>query len=386
MTIETIKDPSNESYKALEALQGASEAQSKKINEFLDSQESKNQELVAKQAETLKAASELEEKMGSLEAEIKRSPMGSDEAESKKSEMKAFSEFFSKGSVDTKYLRTDINPDGGYLVPVEQDLGLSIKNITEISNVRSLAKVRTMNAKTLRLSTRSSLLTAGWAGEGEVGIDSFSNYGKEELVAKKLQVSCGITIEELQDATPNMISEIGSDVNERFAQVEGASFVNGDGSKKPEGFMFNADITSINSGDASLITFDSLISLTGELKTGYNPVYAFNRRTLADIRKLKDGAGAYIWRAGNLGAGLPNTINGVSYAILEDMPDIAASAFPVIYGDFFRGYLIGDRAGMSVVRDELTLKKEGKVEFTYIKRLDAQVVQPEAFKKLKISV
>ena len=381
-----IKDTSQEAQmKALAALEGASESQAKKINEFLDSQEAKNQELVKAQAESKKEKDELESKFNSLEAELKRAPIGSDEAESKKAELSAFKNFFSTGAVDTKYLRTDINPDGGYLVPVEQDLTPSIRKITEISNVRALAKVRTMNAKTLRLSTRSSLLTGGWAGEGELGIDSCSTYGREELVAKKLQVSCGITVEELMDATPNMISEIGSDVNERFTQMEGAAFVNGDGSKKPEGFMFNPDITSIDSGDANAITFDSLIDLTGELKTGYNPVYVFNRRTLAAIRKLKDGASNYIWRAGNLGAGVPNSINGVSYAILEDMPDIGANAFPVMYADFFRGYLIGDRAGMSVVRDEVSLKKEGKVEFTYMKRLDAQVVQPEAFKKLKIA-
>ncbi len=386
MTLEVTETNQDAQMKALAALEGASEAQAKKINDFLDAQEAKNQELVAKEAEAKKAEAALEEKIDSLEAEIKRAPLGTDEAEAKKAEAKAFQNYFAKGVVDSKYLRTDINPDGGYLVPVEQDLTPSIRKITEISNVRALAKVRTMNAKTLRLSTRSSLLSGGWAGEGETGIDSCSTYGREELVAKKLQVSCGITIEELQDATPNMISEIGSDVNERFAQMEGAAFVNGDGSKKPEGFMFNTDIASIDSGDASEITFDSLIDLTGELKTGYDPVYVFNRRTLAAIRKLKDGASAYIWRAGNLGAGIPNTINGVSYAILEDMPDIAANAFPVMYADFFKGYLIGDRAGMSVVRDEVTLKKEGKVEFTYMKRLDAQVVQPEAFKKLKIAV
>ncbi len=198
-------------------------------------------------------------------------------------------------------------------------------------------------------------------------------------------MSSAITIEELQDATPNMVSEINSDVTERFAQLEGTAFVNGDSNKKPEGFMVNSDIPSINSGSAATFDFDNLITLTGELKEGYDPMYAFNRQTLAFIRKLKDDAGNYIWRQGNLGAGIPNAINGDPYIILQDMPNIGANTFPVIYADFFRGYLIGDRAGMSVVRDEFTLKKVGKVEFTYMKRLDAQVVLPEAFVKLKMS-
>ena len=182
-----------------------------------------------------------------------------------------------------------------------------------------------------------------------------------------------------------MISEINSDVMEAFQQLEGTAFVNGSGVKSPEGFMTNADITSINSGVADKLTFDSLISVTGQLKKGYNPIYGFNRRTLATIRTMKDGSGSYIWQAGNLAAGVPNSLAGTSYGIFEDMPDIGAGLSPVIYSDFYKGYLIGDRAGMSVVRDDVTLKKQGKVEFTFMKRLDAQVVLPEAFKKIKIS-
>jgi len=360
-----------------------------KLEAILDKHEEANQKATKESLEIKNKADEIAAKCDSLEAELKRSSLGGEEADEKKAELKAFENYFVKGEkglneADLKALRTDVNVDGGYLVPIEQSNEI-IKKITEVSDVRSLAKVRTLNAKTLRLSTRSALLTGGWAGECETILDSCSQYGREELVAKKLAVSCAITVEELQDANVNMVNEINSDVMEAFAQLEGRAFVNGDSAKKPEGFMVNPDITSINSGSGSAITFDSLIALTGELKTGYNPVYAMNRRTLAAIRQLKDGAGNYVWQAGNLGAGIPNAINGFSYAVLEDMPDIGAGNFPVIFGDFFRGYLIGDRAGLSVIRDEVSLKKEGKVEYTFMKRVDGQVVQPEAFKKLQIA-
>jgi HK97 family phage major capsid protein len=359
------------------------------LNAKLDVQEAKSASLTKELAVEKKAREEFETEAKAREASLLRPDFNS-KSEEGKLEKAAYENFFIKGAnrlneTEMKYLRTDSNVDGGYLVPVEQSSEI-IKKITEYSDIRAFAKVRTLNAKTLRLSTRSSLLTGGWAGEGETGLTSNSTYGREELVAKKLTVSSAITVEELQDATPNMIREIYSDVLEAFQELEGLAFVSGDGSKKPEGFMYNTDITSINSGDASLLTFDSLIKVTGQLKKGYNPIYGFNRRTLADIRTMKDGAGAYIWQAGNLAAGVPNSLAGTSYAIFEDMPDIGAGLYPVIYGDFYKGYLIGDRAGLSVVRDEVTLKKEGKVEFTFMKRLDAQVVLPEAFKKIKCSV
>ena len=36
------------------------------------------------------------------------------------------------------------------------------------------------------------------------------------------------------------------------------------------------------------------------------------------------------------------------------MPDIAASSFAVAFGDFAKGYLIVDRAGVRVLRDPFT--------------------------------
>jgi HK97 family phage major capsid protein len=360
-----------------------------KIESILAKNEEDSQELTKSLKEAEKKSAELEERYNSLEAEVKRVPLCGDADEEKKAELKAFESFIVKGEdflgeAEKKYLRTDVNSDGGYLVPVQQESEI-IKQITEISPIRNIAKVRTMGAKTMRMPVRSALVAGGWVGEGEQDSLSNSTYGNEELTAKGLQVTVQITRHELQDATPNMVAEIGSDVAESFAQVEGAAFVNGDGSEKPEGFMFDSRVGEINSGDAGNLTFDSLISVTGEIKTGYSPVYGFNRKTLAVIRGLKDGASNYVWRQGNLGAGIPNSIMGSPYVEIPDMPDIAASAYPVIYGDFSKGYLIGDRLGMNVIRDDFTQKRKSIVEFTYLKRLDGQVVLPEAFKKIKIS-
>jgi HK97 family phage major capsid protein len=67
------------------------------------------------------------------------------------------------------------------------------------------------------------------------------------------------------------------------------------------------------------------------------------------------------------------------------MPDIASDAFPVIFGDFARGYTVGNRQGVSVIRDEVTRKKQGEVEFTFFIRFAGVVSLPEAFLKLKIA-
>jgi len=361
-----------------------------KCSDFLEIQETKNQELVAKIAENKKAAEELEEKYKDLEANLKRGNFQGEEEKNLKEEMKAFDNFLRKGeqhldAAERKYLRTDSNTDGGYLVNdgFETDIA---KNITEISNIRSVATVRPVGSKTTRLPLRTGLLTSGWVGEGVEDTKSNSTYGQDLLTLKKIQVTVDVTHEELQDSSVDVQNLIQSDVAEEFARIEGIGFVNGEATPtQPEGFMTNADVGSINSGNANLLTADSLISVTGQIKTGYNPVYGFNRLTRTIIRQLKDGSGQYLWQIGNLASGIPNSLNDYPYIEIPAMPDINAAAYPVIFGDF-KNYIIGDGKGMAVIRDDYSAKREGKVEFTFFKRVTGLVRLPEAFKKILISV
>lgn len=363
--------------------------QKSEINKLLDSQEEKNQAKLREINEKSKKIEELEARYNSLEADLKRG-LGGEEKQAKTQELKAFETYLRKqsqflGQEELKYLRTDVDSEGGYLVPSPLE-GEIIKKITEISNLRSVARVRPMSTKTSSTPSRTNIVSAGMVGEGETDSLSTSKYGLEKLIAKKAQVTSQSTVEELEDAGYDVLNLMSQDVAETMAQLEGSQFVNGNGAgNNCEGFLTNSNVPFIVSSVADKITFDSLIHATGQLKYGYNPIYAFNRKTLAEIRKLKDGEGGYLWQAGNLAAGVPNQLNGYNYIILPDMPDIGANTYPVIFGDFARGYVIGDRKGMTMLRDEITKKREGKIEFTWYKRFAGMVQLPEAFLKIKIS-
>jgi len=390
MTIE-VKDNFQEVIKGLEkaTLEG-NQAVIEKCNSLLDKQEEKNQKLVLEIAETKKAQEEANDYIKGLEAKMQRFNANTNEYKETSQEVKSYISFLNAGEkgkeFQLKTLRTSDNTDGGYFIPTELDKEI-IKKITEISPIDQLARVKTMRSKSLEQRVRSTLLSSGMIGEEEEGSNSNSKYGNIKLIAKKAHATVAITVEELADADIDLTNEINQDIAEEFARIRGSQFVNGDNSARQIQGLYSADagIASINSGSVTAITFDSLIELTGQLKTGYNPVYAFNRKTLAKIRQLKDGANQYIWQSGNLGAGLPNQINGFNYAIVPDMPDIASDAFPVIFGDFARGYTVGNRQGVSVIRDEVTRKKQGEVEFTFFIRFAGVVSLPEAFLKLKIA-
>lgn len=356
----------------------------KKTTDFLDKQEKKSEEITKQLLEVRKSQEEFKEKHNELEAKLAKGGLSAN-SEEYKEEKAAFLKFVKSGDErEIKTLNTESGPDGGFLVPTPIDNEI-VKKIIEMSDVRAVARTMPMG-KLLRVPIRSTLVTSGWQGETQTGISSTSKYAAKELVAKTLMVTVPITRQELEDAAFDMSTQVATDVAIEFARKEGEAFVNGAGTPTvPQGFMQDPDIESFNSGVADDITFDSILNLPGQLKTGYNPIFAFNRRTRARIRQLKDSVGNYLWQVGNVAAGVPNQLDGYNYVSWINMPDIGAGTSPVIFGDFYRGYYIGDRQGMFVIRDDYTQKNKNIVEFMFNKRTDGIVVLSEAFKKLKCS-
>lgn len=365
-------------------------AKIEKIEAFLEGQEKTNQKYTSEFLQFQKDAGEYKDRIAALEKQLSDPANGNQTA--LKAEMaateKAFDTFLREGkhaaNLETKYLRTDNDTQGGYLTTAELETTI-LKNITEISKFRSLAKVSTISKGVLEIPKRTALLNGGWVGEGATGSRSQSDYGMVRIPANKMHVTVPVTIEMLQDSSYSIEGEILSDVQESFAQLEGAAFVSGSGSHRPEGFMTNASVAEYNTGVADGLSGDSIIEIAAQLKTGYNPAYVLNRKTVAKVRTLKAADGHYLWTPG-LGQGNPNTINGLPYAEMIDMPDVGAGLYPIAVGDWSRAYRIVDRIGIAVIRDDVTLKLEGKVELAFFKRVGGMVVLAEGIKKLKCAV
>lgn len=387
LILKSVQDL-NEAVVALrlknEQKDGESKQAVEKIQTALDAYEVKNQELVKSLQEKTNQIKDVEEKLISLTS---ASNYNSQDPKLQE-EVKSYENFLVKGFIEAerKYLRTDSFYSGGVFVPTVQLSGI-IKNIVEVSNLRPFVKVRTMGAKAETMAVRTGTATATMTGEAQPAIDTQAKYGDLRLEAKKMSAKYEISYEELQDSenVVDLIAEMNAEIGEQFGYLEGAQFVNGSGAgNNILGFMQHPDIGFINSGDASNITFDSLIKITGDIKTGYNPIYAFNRKTLASLRLIKDASNRYIWESGNLGVDVPNNINGVRYVIMPDMPDIGAGTFPIIFGDFSK-IMVGERKAITVIRNDASLDELGMVRFVYHRRVGMVVTNPEAFKKIKIS-
>ena len=166
----------------------------------------------------------------------------------------------------------------------------------------------------------------------------------------------------------------------------------GNGSGKPEGILQNSEVNETVSGSAASVAdatgqANGLIDLYHDLKTGYalQGWWLLNRATLGEVRKMKDGQNNYIWQPG-LANGVPNTILGQAYLEVPDMPDVAAGAVPIVFGDLRRAYTIVDRISLSILRDPFTQATSGNIRFIARRRVGGQVVLAEAIRKLKVSV
>ena len=293
-----------------------------------------------------------------------------------------------------KYLATFNNPDGGFLIPQEYDRTI-LKKITEISNIRAVARVITQGGGILNIPTREKLLRATWVGEAQSYQESESVYGRREMKPHKLTALALVTREQLEDAFVDVAAQVDSDIVEQFARSEGEAFVKGglpgtpQAANQPQGFLNALYTNQINSGVVNSFSSDDLITMTGTLKVGYEGVFGFNRRTMAYILSMKDGVGGYLWHPGadrGISDKQPLTLVGHKFIILPDMPDFdAVGATPVVFADFYRAYTISDRLGMSMLVDPYTKSSVGMVQYTAYRRVDGQVVMPEAISILNNS-
>ena len=290
---------------------------------------------------------------------------------------------------EVKTLTIGDDASGGYAAPQEM-VNDFVRDLTEHSPLRMLAMVRRTSAKSVAIPKKTGEVRAIWAGEIEHrGTESDAiGLGMEVIPNDELYARTYVSCEMLEDAHFNVEREIRFEYMEQFGLTENDGFMNGDGVRKPEGILTNANVGSVNSGAADGVTFEGLINLIHSVKTGYhmNSYILLNRTSLGKIRLLKDGSGQYIFQTGLSGtSGVPNMIAGHMFMEMPNMPDIAAGSTPILFGDFMKGYTITDRMQLMITRDPYTRQQAGQVLFVGRRRVGGQVTLAETMKKLVIA-
>ncbi|MFD0986771.1 phage major capsid protein [Methyloligella solikamskensis] len=286
--------------------------------------------------------------------------------------------------------------DGGYLVPPETEAAV-IRGVKEISPIRAIAGNRTVSASIYKKPFSITGPATGWVAETATRPETNSPTLDElAFPTMELYAMPSATQTLLDDSAVNIDEWLAEEIQIAFAEQEGTAFVTGDGDAKPRGFL---DYTPVANGswawdkigyiatgnDGTFDTAnpsDDLIDLVYSLKSGYraNAHWVMNRATQAVIRKFKDDDGNYLWHPGEKAGAWPTLMN-YPIAESEDMPDIGSDEFAIAFGDFKRGYLVVDRAGIRVLRDPYSAKPY--VLFYTTKRVGGGVQDFDAIKLLK---
>ncbi|MAK51586.1 phage major capsid protein [Marinobacter sp.] len=360
----------------------------KNIEADLDKYEDINQKLTKAEMESRSHG----EKLAEIETMLKRPEAGLT-TEKVDLSTKAFDKWLRKGKEnlepeELKAITVSDDSSAGYLAPPEYVREL-IKTLTEISPVRSIARVRSTTQKAVQIPSRTATFSAQWVAEQGTRSETTGYTTKlEEIPTHEVYALVDISEQELEDAAFNLEAEMQQEFADQFAKAEGNATTVGDAIGKPEGFMTNSSVGTTNTGHASTLQADGLLDLVHAIKSPYaqNATMVFNRTTLAAIRQLKDTAGQYVFQAGMmLTAGVPNSILGFPYVEMPDMADVGAGNKPIAFGDFSRGYMVVDRVALSVLRDPFTQATSGNVRYVARRRVGGQVILAEALRTQTVS-
>ncbi|MBD9555674.1 phage major capsid protein [Ensifer adhaerens] len=274
----------------------------------------------------------------------------------------------------------------GYVLAPEETSGEFIRNLVEFSPVRGIADVRSTGSHTVILPKRLTVTNAKWKGEAVASETSEPTFDQMEFGVKEMTTHVDVGNWLLEDASHDVEAEIRLALAEDFGAKEGLAFVKGSAAVEPKGFMAETGLAETLNGHAANLSADALITLMYSLPGVYRNrgTWAMNGTTLAAVRKLKDGQGNYLWQP-SYQAGQPETILGRPVVELLDMPDIAANAFPIIFGDFKAGYRIYDRIELQVRPNPYLLATEGMIRFHARRRVGAGVARKDVFRKLKMA-
>ena len=301
--------------------------------------------------------------------------------------------------LEGKALSAGSGPDGGYLAPSTVE-GEILRRLASVSPIRAVATVRMISSGTYKKAFSTTGPASGWVAEAAARPQTGSpTLAELSFPAMELYAMPAATQTLLDDAIVNIDQWIAEEVESAFAEQEGAAFVTGDGIDKPKGFLAYPTVadanwswgnigvlgTGVAGGFAASNPSDILVDLVYALKAGYrqNGSFVMNRKTQAAVRKFKDATGQYLWQPpASIGAAA--TLLGFPLVEAEDMPNIANNAVALCFGDFRRGYLVVDRAGVRILRDPYSAKPY--VLFYTTKRVGGGVQDFAAIKGLKFAV
>jgi len=286
-------------------------------------------------------------------------------------------------------MSTVVAADGAVMVPTEF-IPRIVRLIESYSAVRQDATLIPMKSKTVELPALTAGIIVYFPDEKKTIPDSKPTFEMITMIAKKMAALIPITEELIEDSAIEVANLLANLIAEGFAEKEEYLTFCGDTATDPFDGLLNVagtNIVTMDAGDESFldITYEYLRNMQNPLTKAARrgAKYYMNSTILNHLAQLKDDAGNYIVNPGQ--DGLPKTLCGYPYEMIDSMPDLADDDddTPFVAFGNLRHVYFGDRR-------KLTIKSSEHVAFaddvTFLKgtqRINITVAIPSAFSILK---
>lgn len=293
---------------------------------------------------------------------------------------------------------------GGYGVPQELDkqVGASMQNLNPM---RQLCNVIPAGPAGYTKIFSQGGTASGWVGEKDARPETAaSTLAALTPYWGEIYANPAATQTSLEDIFFDVEKWITEEIAKEFSLQEGSSFVTGNGTLKPKGFLAYTITNEVDSARAfgslqylptgEAADFDTASATVSPADVLFDTIYALkaahrqgaawqaNSLTLARVRKFKDTEGRPVW-TDSIAAGQPPLLCGYPVYTNEDMDSVGANKFPLAFGAWKAGYTIVDRVGITLLRNPYT--SPPYVFFYSRKRVGGYVEDSQATKLVKCS-
>jgi len=227
-------------------------------------------------------------------------------------------------------------------------------------------------------------VTAAWTPELSPSLQSDPTFAQVEFTPHKLAALTLVSNELLADSGVNVEQMLAQLFGEELGEREDAAFFNGTGNGQPAGIL-RGQPDSDRARERR--RGNHRRRHPGAVRRPAAAVPAERRLDHAPGGDERPAALEGRQRAVPAGAGLaaaaPTTLLGRPVYLTSHMPELAAGAKTILFGDVRRAYYIVDRQGVEVQRSSDRYFEQDVTAFRAIVRTDGKVVLPDAVRFLQ---
>lgn len=298
------------------------------------------------------------------------------------------------GTVPTNALSEGVPSQGGYLVPDEFRVKL-VERLKAYGGLGSIAeRYSSGTGAPVEWPTIDDTSNVGEivleGGAFTAGADLV--FGSNSLGAYAY-ATCGagaaplkVSRELIQDSAFDIMGLITRLFAQRIARIQASHWISGTGVAEPLGVLTGR--TPVQNAANTGITFEDLVSAIHSVDPEYRVSgcrWLMNDLTLAEVEKIKDGSGSYIYRGrdANMAIGVNEaTLLGYPITIDQGMPTLVKNSPTVqwgAFGNFGQGYVIRDVKDVEILVNPYSSMATRQVEISAWARADGTQQDTNAY-------